>query len=131
MTEEERLLHARSSAHARHGQVAIHSPSREMVSMLVESCAALSYHAMKLSACNADSSPEVGIYDIAACTNGEFDELRGLTAKWPATRWIAIVGFPRDEDYRRVLEAGATAIVSKPLLIDELAAALARVMSRP
>jgi hypothetical protein len=131
LTEEERLLHAPGSVHGRHGLVAIHSPSRSMMSMLVEACAALGYDAVELSACNADSSPEVGIYDIAACTDSEFDELRGRTAEWPATRWIALAGFPRDDDYRRVLEAGATAIVSKPLLIDEFAVALARVNSRP
>ena len=99
--------------------------------MLVEACTALGYDAVTLAAYDADRSPEVGIYDVATCIADECEELRELTAKWPATRWIALAGFPREEDGRCAVAAGATAIVSKPLSIDDLAAALSRVMSRP
>ena len=50
----------------------------------------------------------------------EFDALRQIAKRYPQARRIAIMDFPRIEDRRRLLEAGAAAVFSKPINIADL-----------
>jgi hypothetical protein len=50
----------------------------------------------------------------------EFDAFRKIAASYPQTRRIALMDFPRIEDRRRLLQAGAAAVVSKPLCVEDL-----------
>jgi hypothetical protein len=132
-TEEERLLHGGALSGERGDiavavSVAIHSASREMAGMLVEACAALGYDARRYDVgdTSANEQPAIGIYDAATCEAGMIEELRELAAGSPSTYWLVLANFPRPDDERWLREAGATAVLSKPLVIDELCFALTR-----
>lgn len=128
-TEEERLLHGGAlSVDAGEVTIAIHSSSREMAGMLVEACAALGYDARRweVDAASANEQPAIGIYDAATCDAGMIEELHELAVGSPSTYWLVLANFPRPDDERWLREAGATAVLSKPLVIDELCFALTR-----
>ena len=50
----------------------------------------------------------------------ELETLRRIAARYPQTRRIALMDFPRIEDRRRLLAAGAAAVLSKPIGVEEL-----------
>jgi hypothetical protein len=50
----------------------------------------------------------------------ELDALRQIAERYPQTRRIAIMDFPRIEDRRRLLQAGAAAVFSKPVNVEDL-----------
>jgi hypothetical protein len=54
----------------------------------------------------------------------EFADLREIAACYPQSRRIALMDFPRVEDRRRLRAGGAAAVLSKPLDVEELLAAL-------
>ncbi len=50
----------------------------------------------------------------------EFNALRQIAERYPRTQLIALLDFPRIEDRRRLLEAGAAAVFSKPISAEDL-----------
>jgi DNA-binding NarL/FixJ family response regulator len=60
------------------------------------------------------------IFDATDCQGEELQQLRQLTAALGPTPVVVLMDFPRVEDRDRVLSAGAAAVVSKPLLIEDL-----------
>ncbi len=60
------------------------------------------------------------IFDCADLNDDELDGLRRLSAALRPAPVVALMSFPRIEDHRRALSAGAAAVLSKPLLVDEL-----------
>jgi hypothetical protein len=50
----------------------------------------------------------------------EFDSFREIAARYPQTKRIALMDFPRIEDRRRLIEFGAAAVLSKPLNVEDL-----------
>jgi CheY-like chemotaxis protein len=50
----------------------------------------------------------------------EFEDLRQIALRYPQALRIAIMDFPRIEDHRRLYEAGAAAVFSKPLSVEDL-----------
>jgi hypothetical protein len=133
--EEERLLHLAAipaaGSNATRRKIVLHSPSREMTAMLAEFCCSMGMETASFDDCDSDAAPTIGIFDIEACHEAALTELRHQAAKWPALRWILLMGFPRPEDHRRAKEAGAAIVVSKPLLLDELQGALAQIAGEP
>ena len=57
-----------------------------------------------------------GIYD----GNDPEGELPGLVAALSPAPVVALVDFPRIEDQRRAVAAGAAAVLAKPLQVDDL-----------
>ena len=133
-TDEERLLDASVISSNRAGvTVAIYSPVREMASMLVEACASLGYNGRRCELVDSWSNapPAIGIYDAATCDVEMLNDLHRLTAHWPATRWLAVANFPRPDDVRQLRDARAAAVLSKPLMIDELRVVLSQLACEP
>ena len=60
------------------------------------------------------------IFDCADLNDEELDGLRRLAESLHPAPVIALMSFPRIEDHRRALFAGAAAVLSKPLILDEL-----------
>jgi CheY-like chemotaxis protein len=54
----------------------------------------------------------------------EFETFLAISARYPRTKRIALMDFPRVEDRRRLLEAGAAAVLSKPVIVEDLLAEL-------
>jgi hypothetical protein len=133
--DEERLLHLAAvpsaGGNASRGKIVLHSPSREMTAMLAEFCCSLGFEAVSLDDCDSGATPTIGIFDIEVCHESALTELRQQAARWPALQWIVLMGFPRPEDQRRAREAGASIMVSKPLLLAELQMAVAQIAGQP
>ena len=60
------------------------------------------------------------IFDCADLNDDEFDGLRRLSAALRPAPVVALMSFPRIEDHRRALSAGAAVVLSKPLILDDL-----------
>jgi CheY-like chemotaxis protein len=54
----------------------------------------------------------------------EFETFLAISTRYPRTKRIALMDFPRVEDLRRLLEAGAAAVLSKPVSVEDLLAEL-------
>ena len=60
------------------------------------------------------------IFDAAELDDAECDELRRFAAAVQPGPVIALLGFPRIDDHRRALSAGAAAVLSKPVAVEDL-----------
>jgi len=102
--------------------VAIHTQQLEMHDWLAEACRRRGYSTVWLQSAAAVrvEGAQAAIFDAADCDSSEADQLRCLAATLGQTPILALLDFPRIEDHDRALAAGAAAVVSKPLLIDDL-----------
>jgi len=122
-SEEERLLAAvDTSWPAREGRIAIRSPEFEMQGWLAAACRKRGYATEWLRPPAAAPSEDVtaAIFDAVECVEDELTDLDRLAATVAPAPVIALLEFPRVEDRQRALAAGAAAVLSKPLLIDDL-----------
>ena len=60
------------------------------------------------------------IFDCDDLDDAEFAELRRLAAALRPAPVLALMSFPRIEDQCRAVAAGAAAVLSKPLVVDDL-----------
>ena len=60
------------------------------------------------------------LYDACSATGGDLDALRRLVADVAPIPVVALLHFPRIEDHDRVRQAGAAAVLSKPLQVADL-----------
>lgn len=124
-SEEERFLSmAERPIHASEarGLVAIHTPSFDMYDWLSAACRWRGYSTVWLREDRARGVAGVraGIFDATECREEEAASLSGLAAAIRPSPVVALLDFPRVDDCDRALRAGATAVLSKPLLIDDL-----------
>jgi CheY-like chemotaxis protein len=136
-TEEERLLAAQpDTLGVREGLVAISTRCREMHDWLSSACRRRGYSTVWLppeapraegvTAAIFDTATldaatlDAATLDAATCEADEPRQLRHLVAAVRPAPVIVLLDFPRIEDHARALAAGATAVLSKPLLIEDL-----------
>jgi CheY-like chemotaxis protein len=70
-----------------------------------------------------------GIFDGSDLCNDEYDALRQFVIALRPAPVIALLSFPRIEDHRRVLSAGASVVLSKPLMIEDLFGEIERIVA--
>ncbi len=74
--------------------------------------------------CRADDEqgqpPDFIIYDAAADARQEASLLGDVSGRWPRTPIVVLCDFPRTTDRDLLLAQGASTVVSKPLLIEDL-----------
>jgi CheY-like chemotaxis protein len=102
--------------------VAIHSSSHEMAAWLSAACRRRGF--VTIWQCNAAfdviEGASAGVFDGTDLGDEEYDRLcRFVRALRPAPV-VALLSFPRIADHRRALAAGASAVLSKPLKIEDL-----------
>ncbi len=122
-TEEERLLLAASRPlPVRQGLVAIHTRRFEVQDWLSVACRSLGLSTVWLRPPHTArvEGAAAAIFDGSDCRGDEPAQLEDLAAKLAPTPVIALLDFPRIEDHRRALDAGASAVISKPLLVEDL-----------
>lgn len=122
-TEEERLLLAADDPPTdRQGLVAIYTRPFEMQDWLSAACRSRGYSTVWLRPPRPArvEGARAAIFDGPDCCGGEFDELDHLCGTLAPAPVIALLDFPRIEDHHRALAAGAAAVVSKPLHLDDL-----------
>ena len=130
-TEEERILSlSEQPTSRREGLIAIHTWRREMEDWLSAALRRRGYSTVWLrgprlgrveGACGA-------IFNGSECRGEERDELGRLAAMVAPAGVIALLDFPRIEDHDRAISAGAAAVVSKPLQVEDLFWQLDRVL---
>ncbi|MGD0517939.1 MAG: hypothetical protein ABSA26_10430 [Thermoguttaceae bacterium] len=122
-TEEERLLQSMAQT-PRHGQglIAIHARGFAMEDWLSTACRTCGYSTVRLRPAHYTliEGAAAAVFDASDLRGEELDQLRRLTGALGHTPVIALLGFPRIEDERRALAAGAAAVLSKPLYLDDL-----------
>jgi len=129
-TDEERLLLAAQQPTAKTGQglIAIFSPRYEMQDWLSSACRERGYSTVWLRPPRpalVEGAAAV-LFDGTDCRGEEWAALKNLATSVnpspdaPTVPIIALLDFPRIEDQRHALSAGATAVLSKPLLVADL-----------
>ena len=122
-TEEERLLaDAAEPLPARAGLIAISSPSLAMADWLAAACRHCGYATAWLrppQPVRVRGAAAV-LFDGGECRGEERDELRRLAAAMAPAPLVALLDFPRIEDFDRARSAGAAAVLSKPLQLEDL-----------
>ena len=132
-TDEERLLAASEAPLPQgRGLIAICSFSVEMADWLAAACRRCGYatvwrdprHPARLQDAAA------GIYDGAETDAAELDALRQFVQELAPAPVLTLWDFPRIDDSQRAIEAGAAAVLSKPLAVDDLAWRLDEMLAR-
>jgi len=121
-TEEERLLLQAAGSRRRRGLVAIHTHSFEMQDWLSSACRSCGMSTVWLRPPRPArvEGATAAIFEGSDCREEQLDELRHLAAALRPAPIVALLDFPRIEDRRRALSAGAAAVVSKPLQLEDL-----------
>ena len=129
-TEEERLLlQTDRPAVARQGLIAIHTRRFEVEDWLSAACRSRGLSTVWLRPPRPAriEGATAAIFDGSDCRGEQLGELQQLAASLAPAPVIALLDFPRIEDYHRAVSAGAAAVVSKPLYVDDLFGELDRV----
>jgi hypothetical protein len=122
-TEEERLLvSAVPRPPCGQGLVAIHAGGFAMGDWLSEACRKCGYSTVWLRPPHYThvEGAAAAIFDGSDLDGEEIEQLRSLTKALGRTPVIVLLDFPRIEDERRAIAAGAAAVLSKPLNLDDL-----------
>ncbi len=132
-TDDERLIErVPPESTARRGLVAIASRSSDMSQCLTQACVALGHAAVSLDPAlrRRVTGIDAAIWDGAGCGPREADELQGFVKALDGAGVVTLLDFPRVEDCRRARSAGAAAVLSKPLLLADLARVLDDALGR-
>ena len=73
-----------------------------------------------ISSTSGTAGAVAAIFDSADLGQDQCGDLNRLVATLHPAPVIALLAFPRVEDHRRALSAGAAAVLSKPLAVDDL-----------
>ena len=128
-TPEERLL---ATARRRHGDLngiaVVISPKCETGDWLRAACLQLGLSAISMRQPPAESTNGI---DMVLCDVGlpwqeSISEIGAASKSFPGAAILALADFPRSEDVCRLLDAGAAAVLSKPLDFADLRAAISR-----
>ena len=106
--------------------VVIHSRSREMAEWLSAACREHGTAAVwqRDSTFARVEGASAGIFDSAGPNDDQCNSLRRFATALRPAPIVALLSFPRIEDHRRALSAGASTVLSKPATLEDLLAAL-------
>ncbi len=121
--EEERFLAVgRQPLGRREGLIVIHTGSFDVQDWMSAACRRSGYSTVWLRPGRrgrVDGAKAV-LFDASDCRGGELDELKRTADAFRPAPTLALMHFPRVEDREQVLAAGAAAVLSKPLLLEDL-----------
>lgn len=121
--EEERfLLLADQPVARREGLIAVATPDFDMQGWLQAACAQRGYSTVWLLPHRPAriEGAAAAIFDGNECRGEELEWLGQFAAAVRPAPIVALLDFPRVDDRNRALDAGAGAVLSKPLVIDDL-----------
>lgn len=121
-SEEERLLAEGDACPPGGGLIVIHTPSFESYDWLAAACRRFGsavlwippHRPVRMNGATA------ALFDATDARGAEQDALERLCRQVHPAPVIALVDFPRPEDRQRIIAAGAKAVLSKPLAIEDL-----------
>jgi len=79
----------------------------------------------------AVSGPSLIVWDADGIGQQELAEIRQLREAFAGVPLLAMLGFPRPDEYQAVLAAGATTVVGKPYRLDDLGSAVSALLQLP
>jgi CheY-like chemotaxis protein len=102
--------------------IAVHAQHRETAHTLCDICHARGWKSLWLRTLPVETPISVNavLFDLAANTAQELDQIRAMKAIVGDAPLIALAGFPRSEDISQLRAAGAAAVISKPFLTGDL-----------
>lgn len=124
--DAERFLSALSDPWpSRTGQVAICAQSPEMGACLEAACRARGYETHRISIDSTTFSTPVDelaavVWEAPTCDELWSPSLRALATCAPGLPLVALLDFPRLADVRAAIQAGAAAVLAKPLQFEDL-----------
>jgi CheY-like chemotaxis protein len=131
-TPEERLQHEvdRTPGFVASGLIALCGRDVSLLECLADSCAELGFSTSRV----LPKRPHVAHRAAAILLDLPGDvqkagELAQLKTEFPQTPIVVLVHFPRPEDRRRLLAAGAAAVMAKPVLLPDLSSQLERLLA--
>jgi hypothetical protein len=106
--------------------VVIHSPSREMAEWLSTACRERGLAAVwqRDPTFARVERASAGIFDSTGLNDDQCSALRRFAAALRPAPIVALLSFPRIEDHQRAVSAGASTVLSKPVTLEDLLAAL-------
>ncbi len=121
--EEERLLvDASERWPQRNGRVVLCTASQQMAEFLSAACRSRGF--VPLWQRTAPDTPiknaAAAVFDVANLAESEWNAISRLSAALRPAPVIALLPFPRSDDDRQARSAGAAAVLSKPLALDDL-----------
>lgn len=122
-TAEERLLWRSSTAtQRRRGVVAIVADRAEAAEWLVATCRSLGWSAVWSSTWGLAKTRgiDVVVWDAGLIMPETFDQLQDIRHSFSDVPVVVLTDFPRKDDNRRLTAAGATAVLSKPVSVNDL-----------
>ncbi len=125
--DEERLIQAAETPWPqRDGLVAVFSSSMDRGDYLVEACVAAGYSAIWMNPQQPVriGGPQVVLWDGSA---DELSSLEGVREEFPAAPIVTLLDFPRIDDVERAMSLGASAVLAKPVRLEDLFFELERV----
>ncbi len=120
--EERQVLVADKPFSKREGLIVISAVQFDVQDWLVAACARRGYSTIWLRPDRPVEveRPTAAVFDGDQCRGAELRALKQLAAALGPVPIVALLDFPRAEDRDRALAAGAAAVISKPLLIEDL-----------
>jgi hypothetical protein len=135
-TEAEQFLFAAQlsspgSEPNRRGLVVISAADHAAYDALADTCVAAGFSCTWLAPHRPvhHSGVSAVLWDAAWFDESNETELTELAARFRPAPVLALVGFPRYDDIPRAREAGASTVIAKPFLVDELYGELDRVLN--
>lgn len=131
-TEEDRVPDWVSVPVLPPGRVAICALDRDVADWLHDACLSLGQQPIRVpAACNERISADAAIWDCPGAPSEHGEELRAWATRVGPAGVLVLASFPRWQDAAVSMAAGAVCLVSKPMRLDELAAALRLARAAP
>jgi hypothetical protein len=111
------------------GLIVIHAQSSDMAHWLAAACCSKGFATVwqRASTVGSVEGASAAIYDAADLGDDDCRQLQRLVRALRSAPVLVLMNFPRSEDRRRALSTGATSLLSKPLLADDVFCELDRV----
>lgn len=133
-SDEERLLAvAPQSGLGGQGVVAIRARSRDVAQLLADACRRRGYAPIVVSGPPHETRLQgavAAVWEGDDCLDDAVREITQLCSAIAPAPVVALLSFPRVDDVRLAVAAGAAVVMSKPLRVDELLSQLERLSRR-
>jgi AmiR/NasT family two-component response regulator len=121
-TAEERLLSLKAVRTDTSAVVAVISEHLEMADWLAAACRNRGASVITLNhiPCSPIDGVAIVLWDVGLLSPLLVSQQQTVAAQFPRSRIIVLADFPRSEEVDRLIDAGAAAVLSKPLLVNDL-----------
>jgi len=120
-TDEERLLWSNKNSRPKYdGVVAIAAERHELAGWLADGCAAMGLRAVRtIPGASINPSDFLFVLWDTLLGAGDVTDLAALREAFAEIPIVVVTSFPRTDDRQRLLAAGAAAVLSKPMSLED------------